>query len=304
VPEQAPAISVIMPVYNREAVVRRAIDSVLAQDFTDFELIIVDDGSKDRTVEVVQEVTDPRLRLFRQPHNMGGNAARNRGIREARAPLIAFLDSDDVYLPGKLGYIVRYMEAHPEVEALLDSFVLEEAGPRTSRARLRINPELAANDAIESAIFQRRVYKATPALSARREALERIGMFDETLRRRQDFDIVLRLVAGARCATTSEVLWRKHWSRDSISAAQGTFMAAVLAICERHPQYVRNPAFRKGLARDLARHFLRLTGRGDFRLIFRDGRAFSSCHGQGELMQLIAQGLLEITRRRLGPRRS
>ncbi|HVF37605.1 MAG TPA: glycosyltransferase family 2 protein, partial [Sphingomicrobium sp.] len=97
-----PAISVVMPVYNRADSVGRAVASVLAQDFPDFELIVVDDGSTDGTAEAVSAEIDPRLRLIRLPGNAGGNAARNRGIEAARAPLIAFLDSDDAYLPHKL----------------------------------------------------------------------------------------------------------------------------------------------------------------------------------------------------------
>ncbi len=108
-----PSIAVIMPVYNRAAMVRRAIDSVLDQDFADFELIVADDGSTDQTCEVVTAVPDPRVTLLRAEKNQGSNAARNRGIKAARAELIAFLDSDDVYLPNKLGFIVRPVPAKP-----------------------------------------------------------------------------------------------------------------------------------------------------------------------------------------------
>src|ERR1700733_847645 len=96
-------IAVVIPVYNRGAIVRRAVDSVLGQEFTDFELIVVDDASSDDTADIVAAIDDPRLRLLHQPGRPGGNAARNRGIREATAPLIALLDSDDEYLPAKLG---------------------------------------------------------------------------------------------------------------------------------------------------------------------------------------------------------
>ena len=113
-----PSISVVVPVFNRAGSVTQAINSLLRQDFEKFEIIIVDDGSNDNTVEVIQAIGDPRIRLFPQPENMGGNAARNRGVREARAPIICFLDSDDEFLPHKLGYINRYFRDHPEVDAL------------------------------------------------------------------------------------------------------------------------------------------------------------------------------------------
>ena len=97
-----PAITVVVPAYNRAARIMPALQSVLEQDFDDFELVVVDDGSCDGTVGVVEAISDPRVRCLRQEVNSGVSAARNRGIHEARAPLIAFLDSDDQFLPHKL----------------------------------------------------------------------------------------------------------------------------------------------------------------------------------------------------------
>src|ERR1700752_954638 len=112
----APASAVVMPVYNRAATVGRAIQSVLSQEFQDFELIVVDDGSTDGTPDVVGSFADPRLPLIRLPATAGGNGARNRGIDPATAPLITFLDSGDHYLPNKLEFAVRYLENRPEID--------------------------------------------------------------------------------------------------------------------------------------------------------------------------------------------
>src|SRR5262247_778662 len=111
VPE--PTISVILPVYNRAGTVGSAIRSVLQQDFANFELIVVDDGSTDGSADVVETFRDPRVKLIRQTSNAGGNAARNRGIDAARAPLIAFLDSDDEYLAHKLGFTIDWFKGRP-----------------------------------------------------------------------------------------------------------------------------------------------------------------------------------------------
>src|SRR4051794_11943115 len=97
-----PAISVILPVHNRADVLARAIQSVLDQTLKDFELIVVDDGSTDSSVTVAKSFADPRIKIIELGQNRGGNAARNAGVRAAAAPLIAFLDSDDIYLPQKL----------------------------------------------------------------------------------------------------------------------------------------------------------------------------------------------------------
>ena len=292
-----PSISVVVPVFNRAGSVTQAINSLLRQDFEKFEIIIVDDGSNDNTVEVIQAIGDPRIRLFPQPENMGGNAARNRGVREARAPIICFLDSDDEFLPHKLGYINRYFRDHPEVDALIDSFELLYPSNFHKKNAARINPALTTSKAVEEAIFARRIFKATPAISARREALMDIGLFDETLKRRQDMDLVLRLARMKECRCVPEVLWTKHWTEGAISSKQETFMVAMIEMCERHPDYLTQPAFRKGLARDFARHFIRLTVKGRGVAIRRDAIRFTAFRDKKEFFSLFTQGLWEIARR-------
>ena len=181
---KAPAISVVLPVHNRASVVGDAVRSVLAQQFKDFELIVIDDGSTDGTVETIEAFDDPRLRVIRLSENAGGNAARNKGIEAARAPLIAFLDSDDAYLPHKLGFTVRYFADRPEVDVLLDSFI--KLYPDRDRAEIALrNPVLDDNEQILGALFNRRLWKATPGIAVRREAAVRVGLFDGSLRRRQ-----------------------------------------------------------------------------------------------------------------------
>src|SRR3954454_864668 len=117
-----PRISVILPAYNRAEQISRAIDSVLAQELGDFELIVVDDGSTDETVQLVKQYQDERVRLVELRENGGSNAARNAGIRAVSASLIAFLDSDDFYLPQKLGSVVREFDKRHGLDVLVDSF--------------------------------------------------------------------------------------------------------------------------------------------------------------------------------------
>lgn len=297
-PGEIPAISVVMPVYNRADGVHEAIGSVLEQDFTDFELIVVDDGSDDGTNDVIRQMRDARIRCFRQPQNMGGNAARNRGIRAARAPLITFLDSDDRFLPNKLGFVSRFFAENPKIDVLIDSFRLVHP-PETGRPAVeRRNPELRSSAEVERAVFSRTLYKATPALSARRQALVAVGLFDESLTRRQDMDLLLRLVRSAHCASTSEILWTKRWSKDSISAKQETFVKAVIEICTHHPDYLVRPEFRSGLARDIARHFLRLAARGRIGTVRADLGRCVRFFGWREVAGLLGAGMVETIRRK------
>jgi glycosyltransferase involved in cell wall biosynthesis len=292
-----PAISVVMPVYNRAQTVQRAISSVQRQTCTDFEIVVVDDGSKDNTQEVVRAIHDPRIRLLVQPENRGGNAARNRGIREASSEIICFLDSDDEFLPHKLDTVQRYFAEHPDVDALLDSFQLLYPPEKGGGTKKRTNPHLQSSAAVEEAIYSRRLFKATPALSARKPALLKIGLFDEALRRRQDMDLVLRLAAGCEMRSISEVLWTKYWTEGAISSKQETFMRAMLDMCERYPAYLVQPQFRRGLARDFTRHFLRLGLNGRASTIRKDMAQFSSRHGRVEAILLFTQGLWEMARR-------
>lgn len=287
---EGPAISVVMPVYNRAPVVGEAIRSVLAQDFPDFELIVVDDGSTDGTAKAVEAFDDPRVRLIRLPANAGGNAARNRGIEAATAPLITFLDSDDAYLPNKLGFAVRAFAERPELDVLLDSFI--KRYPERDRPDIELrNPVLDDNGAIVEALFNRRIWKATPAVTARRETVLRAGKFDEGLRRRQDFDFILRLAKVGRIATTDQLLWVKSYARDTISGDLGNFVGATLDFFRRHPEYYSNPTYRPGFAHDLGRHFARLVKRRQFAAAWRDAKPLARELGWWPFLKLTVSGI-------------
>lgn len=111
-----PLVSVVIPLYNKEPHISHTLNSVLNQTSQEFEIIIIDDGSTDKSAEVVNSFTDPRIRLIKQK-NAGVSAARNRGIEEAKADLIAFLDADDEWAPNFLEAILRLRERYPEAGA-------------------------------------------------------------------------------------------------------------------------------------------------------------------------------------------
>ncbi len=115
-----PLISVIMPVYNGELYLGEAIDSILAQTFTDFELLIVDDGSEDNSAAIIRsyEERDSRIRFFQLPRNMGLADARNRGIVAAKGGYITFMDCDDVSLPERLDKQATFLRSNPEIGAV------------------------------------------------------------------------------------------------------------------------------------------------------------------------------------------
>lgn len=127
-----------MPLYNKECDVLRAVNSVLAQTFADFELIVVNDGSTDRSAEVVSGITDPRIHLIEQA-NAGVSTARNRGIAAARADLIAFLDADDEWLPDFLATILRLRELFPECKVFATRYFLCYTGQEERAAIVNVD---------------------------------------------------------------------------------------------------------------------------------------------------------------------
>ena len=285
-----PKISVILPVHNRADVLPRAIGSVLEQELKDFELIVIDDGSTDSSADVAKSFGDARIRLIRLDRNRGGNVARNQGIRSASAPLIAFLDSDDRYLPNKLARVAAEFERRPKLDLLVDSFIKVQP-PRSGKAEVvRRNPVIDDREQFRTALFTRRLWKATPAIAVKREIALEAGLFDETLRRLQDFDFLIRVSELANCASTDEVLWVKYWDANAISA-QDNMIAANVELVRRHPEYLRTPAYRPGLAYALRLTAWRKLKRGDIAGMARDIGSLAEAFGGREAARLSWEAL-------------
>jgi glycosyltransferase involved in cell wall biosynthesis len=113
-----PIVSVIIPSYNHEAYIAECINSVLNQTFQDFEIIITDDASTDRTVQVIERFNDPRIKLFKHSINKGASVATNNCIRQSKGKYIAMLSSDDAWYPNKLDIQVKYLDTHPKIGAV------------------------------------------------------------------------------------------------------------------------------------------------------------------------------------------
>ncbi len=182
-PERAPSVSVILPTYERRESTRRAAKSVLEQTFRDFELIVVDDGSRDGTREAVTSLSDS-IRYLWQP-NRGVSAARNAGLACARGEIVAFLDSDDRWLQGHLAVIVALLRRFPAA-------VLACTSPEYRRHGQQ-RPERARLVAPFPAILTRSVAGFPSSSAVRRAELEAIGGFDERFEAAEDTDLWLRL---------------------------------------------------------------------------------------------------------------
>lgn len=199
----APLVSVVVPTYNRAEMVRRAVDSVLSQTFRDFELIVVDDGSTDGTPDVLAPDRE-RLILLRRPHG-GVSRARNIGLDQAAGSLIAFLDSDDLWLPEKLAVQVRFFEDHPQAMICQT----EEVWLRRGR---RVNPRFRhRKPSGDVFIPSLELCLVSPsAVMMRRELFERVGRFDEDLPACEDYDLWLRVASEFPIHLLDDALVVKH----------------------------------------------------------------------------------------------
>jgi glycosyltransferase involved in cell wall biosynthesis len=187
-------ISVVIPTYNRAALVGRAIGSALAQTHGDLEVIVVDDASTDATSEVVRGIRDPRVRLVALPRNAGVSAARNAGIRASRGEWVALLDSDDEWLPRKLELQIGRLQAVDDPRLAVIYGAYHERHDFTGR--LHRGPRRF----FEGEVFDRLIeYPGirTPTVLARRQVLLAVGGFREELRCHEDSDLWFRLAAAS-----------------------------------------------------------------------------------------------------------
>ena len=182
-----PRVSVIIPTYNRAAWVGEAVASVLGQTYRDFELLVVDDGSTDATLEALAPFF-PQIKLLRRRERRGVSAARNLGAQAARGEWLAFLDSDDLWLPEKLARQTAFLEASPDLLLCQTEEVWMRHGKRVNPPQTHVKE---GGD-----IFLRsleRCLVSPSAVMVKRRLLLEMGGFDETLPAGEDYDLWLRL---------------------------------------------------------------------------------------------------------------
>ncbi|HLB99578.1 MAG TPA: glycosyltransferase, partial [Acetobacteraceae bacterium] len=214
VPAQKPIVSMLMTTFNGAGFVGASIASVLAQSFSEFELIVVDDGSTDATAQVLEGILDPRLRVLRQAVNGGVVAARNAGFLAVRGRYVAALDHDDLSHPERLARQVAYLDAHPEVVLVATEIEIEEAAGR------RHPPDHPTGG--DPALIRWLLHVDNPltwsSVMFRSDALRRLEAFmrpDYELA--DDFDLYHRLLAIGEIARLDEVLTVYRWHAGNTS---------------------------------------------------------------------------------------
>jgi glycosyltransferase involved in cell wall biosynthesis len=229
-----PAVSIVTPAYNAETDIADTIRSVVAQTVDDFEMLIVDDGSTDRTAAIAQQFADrdPRIRLIRQ-RNGGISAARNTALARAHGPVFALLDSDDLWMPTYLEAQLRALADHPQagvvsanalnLGGMFDGLPLRRVPDGVHRIPLQTLIEVENSVCIMS-IF-------------RREVFERIGGFDTSLRSSEDYDFWLRAAAaGFDVLFNSTPLGFYRRRPQSVSADDSRMFASITTVLRKTRQ--------------------------------------------------------------------
>ncbi|MFN4089045.1 MAG: glycosyltransferase family 2 protein [Alphaproteobacteria bacterium] len=197
----APRVSVFIPAYNREALIAESVASVLGQTHADLELIVVDDGSTDRTAAIVESFADPRVRLVSNGRNLGIPKSRNRGLDLARSDYLAVLDSDDRMLPERLARQVAFLDDNPDI-AVVGSWGRFIDGSGRPTGRRRVQPVAAAD--VDAHLLFRCCVSNRSVMG--RTAVMRAYRYDEAFVRCQDYDMFVRMSGRHKLANLPEVL--------------------------------------------------------------------------------------------------
>lgn len=305
-----PTVTVVIPAYNRAGCIGEAIESVLAQETSfPFEILVVDDGSTDETAKVAGSYGEPVRVIMKE--NGGPASARNAGILAARAPLIAFLDSDDVMLPGRLALQAEYLGSHPDVALVFADTVLD-ADPQASYLKawdlpFKENQWFRVCEPYRRLLTRGNVVSNVTAMFRKEDSI-RVGMMDESLRVSEDFEFWSRMTSIGEfvyyCAPLARV--RRHL-RDNLMSSPYAFTDIARG---RHKMMLNDSTLtdaerREALAllrqfhRRMLRYDLRERGR---RQMLRDLREIGVWFGRGYfykwwLVSLIPQRAAKFVNR-------
>jgi glycosyltransferase involved in cell wall biosynthesis len=260
--------SVVIPTYNRLNALPRAVASVLAQDEPDFELIIVDD-STDGTQEWLATLTDPRIKIILTERPRGVSAGRKMGLAAARAPIVAFLDSDDTYLPQRLSRALNALDREPDLVCTLSSANKEV--PNELRPSPLPDVKLGPR-AFEWALYSDIIGVDGSSIAVRTEAAHAIGGFCEQMRRTEHREFLIRLAPHGAVRLLPDVQWEKGWTINSLSNEWKGAGRNLVVYAEQRPELTTR--FRKLGNYRASKILVADLRRGDLGTFVADWRAF------------------------------
>jgi glycosyltransferase involved in cell wall biosynthesis len=221
-----PTVSVILPTFNRLGYLRTTIDSVFAQTHSSWELVVADDGSDEETCRYLEGLADPRVKTLMLLHSGNPSAVRNAALREAQGEYLAFLDSDDVWLPEKLETQLRLMRAAPTRRWSYCKLRRIDAGGRPIPSSDGIRAWAPYEGDIVEALLELDAVIATPTVIAERSLVESVGGFDELQLFGEDYELWLRLALHSEVSAVPEALTcvrvhGQHYSGDRVAVYAG-----------------------------------------------------------------------------------
>jgi len=229
-PREKPLVSVIIPAYNASEFIAETLDSVFAQTFTDFEVVLINDGSPDtEALERVLQGYPSNLHYIKQ-ENQGAAAARNTGLRSANGEFIAFLDADDTWFPSFLEQQMEFL-SHSNADFVFCDALLVGETSVAGRTFMRMQPSRGA--VTSENLLSLEVTVLTSTVVARKAPILKVGLFDETIRRGHDFDLWLRLAKlGIRFAYHHDVLAHHRIVESGLSGGTISQLERTLAVLE------------------------------------------------------------------------
>jgi glycosyltransferase involved in cell wall biosynthesis len=211
---QTAKVTVLMPVYNTAPYLKAAIDSILTQTFTDFELLIIDDASTDGSVDTVKTYTDARIKLIEKPQNTGYTNSLNLGLELATGQYVARMDSDDISLPERFAKQVAFMDAHPEV-GVCGTWIKTFGCPQPAVIQYPTSHDRIAIQLFSSSQF------AHPSVMIRKSILAGQPVrYDQDMEPTEDFDLWVRLSRVTQLANLPEVLLHYRFHQGQVSATR------------------------------------------------------------------------------------
>lgn len=205
-------VSVIIPLYNKRPYIRRALESVLAQTFQNFEVLVIDDGSQDGSADEARVFTDQRIRIITQ-ENVGVSIARNRGITESTGALVAFLDADDEWQPNLLATLIALNERFPDAGALGTAYVVEQSDGIFCTPAFPHTPTAPTGGLLEDYFIAPHLW--TSATAVLRKVLDDVGGFQPGIRYGEDMDLWVRIALKYPIAWSPTVNAVYHTSEET-----------------------------------------------------------------------------------------
>lgn len=251
--EKSPLVSIILPTYNRANLLPRAIESILSQDYQNFEIIIVDDGSTDNTIQVVKGIDDKRIIYIHLEKNNGTGLAHYLGLQRSVGEFIGFQDADDLWLPGKLTMQIHAFELFPQLELIFGEYwninlvnKTKELGFNQTAHALSILNDKKISDELElwqisgnlAEALLKANFIAKPTVIFRKQIVEKIGSFAPILRVAGDFELWWRsAITGVVMAYTRNPLIERYKDKNSITSQRISFSQQILKVLDICQQY-------------------------------------------------------------------